>query len=309
MGQKDQILLFLRLAAAGMGNASCGPRDGRELLRSFGLSSGPARNKAVPGGCNYTRVHSGEAVHIIIVALDYKKTENPLTCTTDGDNFYSLARACGHTDIQCLYNEDATAENVAALIAKVGATCAKEDYFVFYYSGHGSQVKDQSGDEADGLDECFCFVDKDGQVNMGSVMIDDYFARLIFENVPEKTRTLIITDCCHSGTLADMEKPIWYGREACSISGCLDSQTSGDIGCGGIMTHSLLLAIGQLKSMLMYGYSVADLYNMTLEQNERVFKSAQDVCLHCPPSFTPDRMAWPFIPVGAYEAPYFKRDP
>jgi len=71
---------------------------------------------------------------------------------------------------------------------------------------------------------------------------------------------------------------MWYGREACSISGCLDSQS-------GIMTHAMLLAVGQLKSMLRYGYSVADLYNMILEQDKLFFKSERDILLQCPPSF------------------------
>jgi len=283
-----------------MGNnacADCGSRDSREIFRFLGIMSGTAKNRPVPGGSNYTRVHSGECVHIIIVALDYQKSLHPVTCTNDGANFRELAIASGHSEIYCLYNEDARSENVAALIAKVGSKCAPEDYFVFYYSGRGSQVRNYAGDETDGLSGCFCLMDEDGQVSLSTIMTDDEFTQLVVQHVPQKTRTLIIADCCHSGTLADLEKPMWYGREACSISGCLDSQS-------GIMTHAMLLAVGQLKSMLRYGYSVADLYNMILEQDKLFFKSERDILLQCPPSFTPDRIAWPFIPTRFYEAPY-----
>jgi len=74
-----------------------------------------------------------------------------------------------------------------------------EIFCFFQYSGHGTEVKDKSGDEKDGFDEALCPLD-------GGVIIDDWvFANFIkvFEKQP-KTRVFALFDCCHSGTCMDL---------------------------------------------------------------------------------------------------------
>lgn len=271
----------------------------------MGNAGGKTTNSKVAAGNNYpqSRATAGSNVHLLIVALDYKQTSNPLTCTKDGDNMQRLAEACGLQHVEVMYNEDCTKDNVAAKIQSVGSQCQQDDFFIFYYSGHGTNMEDQSGDEADGQDEAFCFVTPDGQISYDSCMRDDDFASCICENIPESAQVLILTDCCHSGTIADLDGENWAGRKAISVTGCLDSETSGDIGRGGIFTHSMLMAIENLKRSDELEYSVGALYNATLVEDERIFSSAQNITIQCTSSVQPDEMQWPMTPVERYLSP------
>lgn len=261
-----------------------------------------ALNEEIPADGIYDRSApkvSGEGeIHMLIVALDYKRTQNPLTCSQDGRNMEALARQCGVTDLVSMYDEQCTKEAVLAAIGQVGGRCGEDDYFILYYSGHGTQVNDEDEDEDEGQDEALCLVDGQGQVSRSTLLIDDDLAEILTGAVDEDARILVLTDCCHSGTICDFDKEIWAGRQACSIAGCLDSQTSGDMGKGGIYTHSMLLAIDQLEDAGQEDYSVGMLYNATVENDDKVFNSAQDITIQCPPDFTPHEMAWPLIPDG-----------
>lgn len=274
-------------------------------MASFWASKGlKAVNEHVASGPNFISDGHSHRAHLLICALDYKETKNPLTCTTDARNMRELAQACGISDIRELYNLQCTKEAVMYKIQEMASSVEDDDYFVFYYSGHGTSIEDQDGDEEDGEDEAFCFVDSRGQITRSTCMTDDEFAHIVTSSVPEHARILVLTDCCHSGTICDFDRPDWAGREAVCIAGCADSQTSGDMGKGGIFTHSMLLAIDKLqRSAQDHDYSVGLLYNASVHEDNEIFKSAQDITLKCPPGFSPDRMCWPFIPHTEYQAP------
>jgi len=192
---------------------------------------------------------SGEGnIYVLILALDYKATAHPLTCSIDGRNMEQLVRSCGipQQNITAMYDEQCTKENVQEQIEQIAAQCQPGDFFVYYYSGHGTNMADQTGDEADGQDEAFCFVTPDGQVSYESCMTDDDFSDVMTSNLDDGVNIIILTDCCHSGTIADFDTGDWSNKKAISIAGCEDDQTSGDIGKGGIFTHSMLMASGQL---------------------------------------------------------------
>jgi len=241
--------------------------------------------------------------HMVITALDYKCTDNPLTCTIDAGNIHQLAQACCIQDLQVMLNEDCTKQNVQAKIREVGARCAPGDVFIYYYSGHGTEVKDTNGDEVDGMDEAFCFVTPDGQITLESCMVDDDFAKLMTEAIPADVLVLVLTDCCHSGTICDFSAPGWKEHKAVSIAGCLDSQTSGDIGKGGIMTHSLLLAVDKLLRAGETDWSIGKQYNATLFEDDAVFASAQNITIQSTKTVEPECFPWPLIPKGSYKAP------
>jgi hypothetical protein len=71
----------------------------------------------------------------------------------------------------------------------------KGDVLVFYYSGHGSQVADVSGDELEGKDETICPHD---YATAGMIKDDDF--RALLAGLPAGVNLDIILDSCHSGT-------------------------------------------------------------------------------------------------------------
>ena len=93
---------------------------------------------------------------------------------------------------QTLVNDQATMQNVANAYAGLAAKAMPGDLVIIQRSGHGGQERDESGDEADKLDETLCLYD--GQV------LDDTHAYLL-SWFRAGVRVLLITDTCHSQTM------------------------------------------------------------------------------------------------------------
>lgn len=68
---------------------------------------------------------------------------------------------------------------------------------VIQYSGHGSFVPDEDGDEPDGTDECLCPYDVRSQ---GPITDDELFD--LFSARRPGVKVFMISDSCHSGTVA-----------------------------------------------------------------------------------------------------------
>ena len=102
-------------------------------------------------------------------------------------------------NVLVLTNERATREGIlAALQNHLIANAERDDIVVFHYSGHGSQMKDVSGDETDGLDETI--VPHDSRQE-GVFDINDDELNDVLEQLLGKTRNVtLILDSCHSGT-------------------------------------------------------------------------------------------------------------
>ncbi|WP_109105461.1 caspase family protein [Azospirillum sp. TSO35-2] len=76
-----------------------------------------------------------------------------------------------------------------------------KDFVVVYYSGHGAQIPDDDGDEADGLDEAFVTYDVEGKSrpSVGDLVRDDEYAAWV--NALRTNQVLNVIDACHSGGL------------------------------------------------------------------------------------------------------------
>lgn len=72
---------------------------------------------------------------------------------------------------------------------------ARGDVLIFYYSGHGSQMADVSGDELDGRDETICPHDF-----ATAGMITDDVIKAAISGLPAGVNLDIILDSCHSGS-------------------------------------------------------------------------------------------------------------
>lgn len=253
----------------------------------------------VERGLDVERLRKRPIVHMIICALDYKGTKRPLSCTQDGKNMMDLARMCG-VNVREIYDNDATIEGVSKLVKEMGARCKPDDYFVFYFAGHGTEVADTNGDEEDNFDEAFCLVDEQGGMSKDTYLKDEEFVNVITGNVKVGAKIVVIADCCHSATAADVNNPRWDGYKVVSISGCKDAQTSGDTGRGGIFTHSLLYAIERFQAQGQSSYTIDGLFVEILNIDDAVFKSKQDISMCSRPKCP---MSWPLVPTKPYSAP------
>lgn len=97
------------------------------------------------------------------------------------------------------------------------------EYVTIYYTGHGAQVKDRSGDEADGMDEAMVF--DNGHI------LDDDLAIILQETCKGTAKVLLLSDCCRSGTIWDIPESVkeaerTFPANIISISSSADTQTS-----------------------------------------------------------------------------------
>lgn len=125
------------------------------------------------------------------------------------------------------------------------------DVVVIQHSGHGSQLRDQNGDESDGQDEVLCLFD--------GTLVDDVVFGLLATFRPG-VHVCLITDTCHSGTMyrSQLIDRITHPRvtggevelncELVAIGTSSDKQTSADTAEGGAGSQALLATFASAKS-------------------------------------------------------------
>ena len=139
-----------------------------------------------------------------------------------------------HNDAS-LINKQPTAQNIVEEMLKCIREGVNTEELWIHYSGHGSQKTDTNSDETDGKDE---FIIPSDYKTAG--VIHDDILRTLISMI--KCRTILVFDCCHSGTICDL--PYQYdlsnnvfiktqehqtemvNREIFKISGSRDNQTS-----------------------------------------------------------------------------------
>lgn len=200
----------------------------------------------------------------VLVGINYKNSDLQLRgCINDVRNMTQMLTTnfgFEKDNMKILTEEDSvtpTKTNIIENIVWLTKDTKPGDTVVFYYSGHGSYVKDTTNDEIDGKDEVLVPLDYDTQ---GYISDDMLFSYLLLP-LQAGVRVFLMTDCCHSGTLFDLkynlnsmsthktqEKPTTYEpdqwldrymmyqdnnklRPICDvvlISGCMDHQYSND---------------------------------------------------------------------------------
>lgn len=98
-------------------------------------------------------------------------------------------------DITSLTDLQATKKAMQSAIQKLVAGGKKGDVLLLHYSGHGSNVPDDNGDEADHRDEILCPTNLD----WNDPLRDDWL-RTTFNKLRAGVSLTVIMDCCHSGT-------------------------------------------------------------------------------------------------------------
>jgi hypothetical protein len=117
-------------------------------------------------------------------------------CVNDAKDWSELLKKNGFV-VGLLLDQVATRSNVLHRLHSMVAVLQPNDTMVFTFSGHGTQVPDENSDEPDGLDECLCCYDS----KFGGLIYDDEIWK-IFRSKKPGVKIVMISDSCHSGTVA-----------------------------------------------------------------------------------------------------------
>lgn len=123
-------------------------------------------------------------------------------CVNDANAWEAELKARGF-EVTKLLEAQATKAGMVKGIQDVIGASASGDLVVITFSGHGTYVPDQSGDEIDGLDEGLC--PHDIQTG-GGALLDDEIHQL-FAARKGGVRLVLISDSCHSGTVTRAAVP------------------------------------------------------------------------------------------------------
>jgi len=185
----------------------------------------------------------------LLIGINYRGTSSELNgCVNDVINMRKYIRKYYKNDIRNsnihTLTDDTikkpTHRNILREMDWLVSNISSGDCLFLHYSGHGSYVRDQDGDEEDGCDETLVPLD----YKKRGLITDDYIRRRLLSGLPKGVRLFCIFDCCHSGTMLDLRfkylvnnnsyqtiKYHQYPSSKCSvvtISGCKDSQSSAD---------------------------------------------------------------------------------
>lgn len=107
--------------------------------------------------------------------------------------------------VEQLLDDGATRDAILAAMIDLVTTSQAGDVVAIQYSGHGTYVPDEDGDEVDefgAMDEAICPVD----FRDGSLIIDDDLAQ-VWDLIPEGVALTLLFDSCHSGTVSRGDRP------------------------------------------------------------------------------------------------------
>lgn len=118
-------------------------------------------------------------------------TGDLMACEFDAKDMTTLAKSRGIKP-NTLLTKNATRAKVLSGIRNAAKSLKTGDLFFLSYSGHGGQIPDTSGDEADKFDETWCLFD-------GELIDDELYLEL--SRFAPGVRILVLSDSCHSGSV------------------------------------------------------------------------------------------------------------
>lgn len=155
----------------------------------------------------------------LLVGVNKYENGNDLRgCCNDVDNVHGvLVDILGYrpSEIVVLKDGDATMANMLKHLHALVGRLTKDDIGFFHFSGHGSQVADKDGDEADRKDELICPHDMSWVANR-YITDDDLYT--ILRGVPEGAYVEVLLDSCHAGTGIRTERRLYSPRVKSIIS-------------------------------------------------------------------------------------------
>lgn len=149
----------------------------------------------------------GISIHIGLNYIDpaHYGTNGKLPfCDNDARAMKQIAGGYGYTTTAMLLNKRATSANVLSSLTTAADMLHAGDKLLLTYSGHGSFFPDLNGDEKDGYDETWVLYDR---------MITDDELYYAWSKFRAGVRIVLISDSCHSGTVAKPLLSAWTSRE------------------------------------------------------------------------------------------------
>ncbi|BEJ05546.1 hypothetical protein CcaverHIS641_0300680 [Cutaneotrichosporon cavernicola] len=153
----------------------------------------------------------------LLIGINYFGQQGQLRgCINDVQNVqqFLMSRYGYRSEDMVILTDDAknprqipTRQNIIQAMQWLVRDARPNDALFFHYSGHGGQVKDTSGDEDDGYDECIYPVD----FKRAGHIVDDDMHALMVRPLPAGARLTAIFDSCHSATALDL--PYVYSTE------------------------------------------------------------------------------------------------
>lgn len=144
----------------------------------------------------------GISIHIGLNAVNpacYDGWDGQLSgCINDARDMKAIADGLSYQS-SILLDSQATAAAVVQAIGQSAQQLDSGDTLLLTYSGHGGQVPDANGDEADGQDETWVLWDR--------MLIDDELYAL-WSRFRAGVRIFMLSDSCHSGTVLKMMKHV-----------------------------------------------------------------------------------------------------
>jgi hypothetical protein len=245
---------------------------------------------------------SANQCYALVIGIDYVKTpEIKLNgCCADAYNMKEmLLNRFGFlndnimifTDDNTNITKESNTKNIEDALKYLAEKSLKEAKFiVVFYSGHGTQMLDGKDKdfEIDGKDECWVLTDYKTQ----GFFADDKLKSHFLDNLGVNVNVLIISDSCHSGSMADLS---WTYNSSTKkvvntktnvfnknpniwqISGCMDSQYSEELAINGRVCGALTHCMNEF---LVKGKKIKDIMNSS--QNAcRKLKLSQIPILSC----------------------------
>lgn len=135
------------------------------------------------------------ANHLLTIGINYTGSQSPLRgCINDANDWLARFSPICETSSQLL-EQRATKANIIAEMSRLLSRLTANDTAIITFSGHGTYIPDKSGDETDRRDEALCPFDMNR-----NLLLDDELRDILSQRA-DGSRVLLITDCCHSGTM------------------------------------------------------------------------------------------------------------
>ncbi|KAA6397502.1 MAG: hypothetical protein EZS28_006970 [Streblomastix strix] len=142
-----------------------------------------------------------------------------------------------------------------------------ETELVSFFSGHGTQIADKTGKEVDGLSEVLVFYNAKKKKTTEKITAikgitdetveDSTMHDLIISKDYPQTRIVLITDCCHSGTMFNFDQPLPANGKVNApdtkrinvvcVGAAVDNQTAKQVVQGGLESGIFTYNFSQLE--------------------------------------------------------------